>query len=352
MSGCGSSDNTELTGTVTNEDGTPVANARVVLMNRITDEKYSTLSNSDGLYTVSLPNGHYDLGADNSAGEEVTIIGPVSVQGNAEVRNISLPTNESDNTVMGTLYITDNVPAANYRLHLTSNVSRTKSDVTHESLSVDVTTDANGMFRATVVGQHHFDMDIYDPNGQFIEFVDLHKMEGALNTIITLGTSEDNNLKRHNQASASANSAGVAKTTAAGCNTPFTITGNSSTGDYVAQGGCLGVNGGYATTTNPAHYAGEYMSPGLFIQPLSSNSMSLIVQSNGTWFFDNRITIQNTLTLLIFNFEDATGDTYTLTCDYKGTHEVSYNSDDPSIKRIAQSDNGNDVAQFWVTVFR
>jgi hypothetical protein len=327
FSGCGSSDNTELTGTVTNEDGTPVANARVVLMNRITDEKYSTLSNSDGLYTVSLPNGHYDLGADNSAGEEVTIIGPVSVQGNAEVRNISLPTNESDNTVMGTLYITDNVPAANYRLHLTSNVSRTKSDVTHESLSVDVTTDANGMFRATVVGQHHFDMDIYDPNGQFIEFVDLHKMEGALNTIITLGTSEDNNLKRHNQASASTQKAASTEQ-----NTPFSIEAGVSAGFFVD--GTLVVNGGYMVIARSADI--NFLS----IDSIDSNHLNVKVTPKGTWFFDNKITIVPS-DIGTFFFTDQTGDTYSLSCYTEDTeHEVSYNSEKPTIIEVSENYGG------------
>lgn len=187
--GCADAPLTHIHGTITS-NGEPVEGSRVVAMNRITDEKYTTSADADGKYSVTLPPGYYDVGADKGARYAViralvdTRAGPVAL-------DLEVPAAEADHEVFGTVRIRGGEPAAHYHIKLSSNVN---------DVAVETTTDENGAFAASVEGEANFDIDIADSDGEFIEHVDVQKLSGPLQLDIHLGDEEDNNVQRHDEA--------------------------------------------------------------------------------------------------------------------------------------------------------
>ena len=194
--------------------GAAVAGAEVVVMNRLTNQEHSTTTKIDGGFALQLPNGHYDYGATDEARHDATIHGLLTLDGAEAKVDINLPPQDAaDDVISGTIYTTAQTPAAGYRLVLSSN---------HDdaNLHLSATTDDQGRFEFKGIdGQLLFDLDIFDPDGQEVEFIDLHKLDGALHTTITLGDAADNNVHRHDQSAADGGAA--IRVAAAGANQAF-----------------------------------------------------------------------------------------------------------------------------------
>jgi hypothetical protein len=177
--------------------GAAVAGAEVVVMNRLTDQEHNYTTDKYGQFSLELPNGHYDYGATDGARHDATIHGLVTLGGAEAKADIHLPPDSAaDDVISGTIYTTGQTPAAGYRLVLSSN---------HDGadLRMNATTNDQGQFEFSgIEGQLLFDLDIFDPDGQEVEFIDLHKLDGALHTTITLGDATDNNVHRHHQSPA------------------------------------------------------------------------------------------------------------------------------------------------------
>ncbi len=192
----GDTDVTQLNGRVTIQTGEPIGNARVVAMNRKTHEKFQTTTALDGTYSLEVPWGYYDIGADDTRKEHITIEGPVT----AGYRELTIDTNVHNDAIYGSVVLADGSPAGGYQLKLVSNYLH----VFPEGLERDITLDAEGTFYTEVGTDFLLDIEVFSPEGEFIEHIDVHKGHASLQVSIDVGSTEDDNVHRHTEVPATA----------------------------------------------------------------------------------------------------------------------------------------------------
>lgn len=318
----------QLSGTVTRR-GEPVENSRVIAVNRITNEKHEVSTGVDGTYTLSLTDGYYDVGAEIEG--HATIHGLVTLQGAPVIRDIALPEGDNADVVSGVVYVNGDTPAANYSVTLNGSVL----DENDNPLDITVVTDENGQFAADVVGQGLFDADIYNEGGDLVEFIDLHKLEGALNLNLALGDEADNNTLRHFQSTASN----------IGCSgdESFSFSTESNSvdelgGSYVEltntlSNGKLTV-GGCLLSVVSADFAAASSTSGFESVADAPNTLDVQVRRDGRWWWPYAVHIRANQTLVAY-FTDEFGDTYKLGVSNPSVyHQVSYSSDAPDIVKV------------------
>lgn len=350
--GCGDENNekTKVSGIVTSM-GNPVADSRIVAMNRISNSKHTATTDKNGRYELELENGFYDIGADDSTGEDSSVYGLVALQGEPVVRDFALPVNIDDDQIEGVIYIKNKEPAASHIVDL-KNAAK---DADGNNVDLRIITAEDGRFTASIPESTLFDLEIRDPDSNLIEHIDLHKLSGALYAEITLGTEEDNNVHRFNQNPASespktpSDDPSILSTSstenALEENTPFhylpcfirrSSDGVSPAIIYLYQhqfsDGSLEPDGG-KIKIYPADYAiAENFSE---IQKID-NEFYLYAATDGAWFYKYAVHIRTNKKTTLY-FTDATNDTYTLGIsvpDSSYEHTVSYDSTDPKITKI------------------
>ena len=353
LSACGGGDGSSVvSGTVLDHNQAAVANAEVLAVDRLTGREFSTLSDRDGRYSLVLPNGHYDMGSDDSGQHAAHMVLLRSLSDSDTTVDFVLPDDQDATQLSGQVFIRDGVPAANHRLVFSSNHHVSDED---PSLSMETTTDAQGRYTVSLGAQRLLDVDIYDPNGEFIEFVVLHKLDGALRADITLGDASDDNRHRHDHSVAAHDDAAVRPANES-LNQPFRVTSRPISLDSFHLGlkdGKLPPDGSYLRIDEAAAIAflnsfgqttretslseglEEALHESLVIRSLAPPVLDLSVRADGGWWYDYAIhinTYDNTL-LKHFYFTDETGDTYKKLAS-RGYHKLSYNSDAPSITDV------------------
>lgn len=221
LGACGGGDGfSTVSGTVLNHQQVAVANAEVLAVDRLSGREFNTLSDDQGRYRMVLPNGHYDLGSDDAELKRAHMVLLRTLnEGDIEL-NFSLPSTDQPQQISGRVFIREGIPAAGYRLVFTSEEYVSENDT---RLNMETTTDEQGHYSLPVGGQRLMDVDVYDDQGEFVEFVVLHKLDGALQADITLGDASDD--KRHRYAMNREDSVGaplrLEKPAANDENTPF-----------------------------------------------------------------------------------------------------------------------------------
>jgi hypothetical protein len=269
------------------------------------------------------------------------IHGLVSLDGQPIAKDMEVPANADNNRVFGAVFTQGDSPAANHRLHL---VTRNEGD---SRLDINVVTDESGGFEVPVEGQHLFDVEIYNEEDELVEFIDLHKLPGALHTLITLGDEEDNNVHRYDQSAITTNEeesdSDLKSAFSSHGNRPFAFaqcyTDNKMLIVVLPYGylysefreGSLTVNGGYLSPTgNPDEIAEKSGVTQL------GNYLDVELKDDGSWWYSYKVHISTNIKMDVA-FIDETEDQYELNIsdpDASYKHTVSYNSDSPSIKKI------------------
>lgn len=328
-------DTRELRGTVT-RDGAPVANSQVVAMNRITDASSKTITDAEGNYSLTLEPGFYDVGA-NSDSNDAAIHGLVDLREGSVELGIEIPVEPNPRKLFGTILQQKDSPAANYSLKINDG---------SDSQEVAAVTDENGEFSLEMDGEETFDLEVYDVDGNFVEFVDLQKLSGALQVNLLLGDEEDNNVYRHDESTPD----------------PTPVLGDSCIGDefeytqeeepYECSSAedetwpCIRVkatlDGVLETTEKDAEQRyirskpEDFQSVEKFIKTENKDCHSFRIWSakDGRFWYDYAVHAEASKPGN-FLFTDASGDTYSLSIyDIDTTHRVNYNSPDSAITQV------------------
>lgn len=383
LSACGGGDEPPvaapvvLGGQVT-ASGAAVANAHVIAMNRLTNQEFSAYTDTDGHYRMALPRGDYDLGSEDGAMHHAAIVGPVSLDDTATTRDIALPAADPG-LFFGTLLRPDGQPAAGYALQVSSNTG----DLYHVEETI---TAEDGSFSMPLGGQRAFDLDVFDPTGALVEFIDLHKLDGSLKVTLQLASDEARrNVFRHDQ-TANMVAASVQTAAADEPNSPFRQAILSGDYNFMFWGGRLvpkAVNmpWGYKLDVNrdarqnwflfndaegslPDDYfisidledpeltpeeVWAQVTRRVALQDRGQPHLGVFVGDNGLWWYDYAVNVNVTekswsnlgLKGWDWHFKDESDDEpYVLTIRWNGWHQVSYNSKTPAIIKAARSRPG------------
>jgi hypothetical protein len=350
LSACGGGDGfSTVSGTVLNHQQVAVANAEVLAVDRLSGREFNTLSDDQGRYRMVLPNGHYDLGSDDA---ELTRAHMVLLrtlnEGDIEL-NFSLPSTDQVQQISGRVFIREGIPAAGYRLVFTSEEYVSEND---SSLNMETTTDEQGHYSLPVGGQRLMDVDVYNDQGEFVEFVVLHKLDGALQADITLGDASDD--KRHRYAvNPGANGEAAIRTAAGDNNLAFKLDWGPSGAHFYLRDGRLPPDGSSLRLdlSSPVRFMknGQVVEaipsqadiPGIMgetIQVKSSEPATLDVslRKDGTLWYTYAIHYSLKDGTRRVYFQDESG--YEI-IQWKGTasayNKLNYNSKKPSIVRIS-----------------
>lgn len=198
LSACGGGDEarTELSGVVRDASGVAVANAHVLAMNRRSNDKFEAFTDPNGRYVVSVPRGYYDLASDDGQLTQATWVGPVGLSQTEFEQNFSLPEGGRPDAVVGQLLLANGEPAVGHVLHVRSQHKLASQD---PGLDITLSTDAGGRFEVDLGQQRLFDLDIHDGNDQFLESVDVHKVDGTLALQLRLSDSASRNVYRYDE---------------------------------------------------------------------------------------------------------------------------------------------------------
>jgi hypothetical protein len=230
-----------------------------------------------------------------------------------------------------------------------------------------VTLDAQGNFSASLGGERMMDINIYDTEGDLVEFVDFGKLSGPCRVDFIVGTGTPN-LYRHDTGPGPAHDAttessvtssqAVHQITASGTNDEFSISCSSKSGEdkvfdtddytdyhFTIDDGKLGVDGGHLKIDN-------WNDPDGCLNPLTDfvylhmdgvldgydfNEYDIEVKDDGSLWYDYKVHIYADGPLPDdVVFEDETHDTYSLNVTDPGWHwhDVNYNSDHPTLIKI------------------
>lgn len=365
-----------LSGRVTDaSSGAAVADAKVIAMDRVTHRKYTATTDINGRYDMPLPQGHYDVASDDATEQDAAFVGLLSLKPGASVKqDFSLPDGDPG-VISGTVLLPNGQAAAGYSLVLSYNQANA-DDV------LETVTDARGQFSLKLGEQHLFDLDIFDPKGQFVEFIDMHKLDGHLHATIRLGETAQQNRYRHDQTPHPlvASSAGVAIAASDDGDFPFKqaildgeynvvfwggrltskTTGMAGTWYSPKTSGAVDANTATSDanddlpddwfmrvdTTAAGKTADEVwqtVTSRVHVQDRGQPRLGVFVGDNGSWYYDHAVNINitdkgwNAFKAWDWHFEDETGDAYTLTIRASGWHNVSYDSEKPSIILMGRS---------------
>lgn len=328
---------TTLSGRVTSENGDGLAGVRVVVHERTTNAKHSGLSDSDGSFLLTLPEGVYDLGLDKEGdlSTATCFYGPV-VAGR-QARNFVLRSvnGRSNEKVFGKIWLRSGIPASQQRVNL---VSAHALNVLKKPADVSGRTQGDGSFELSLDNgdERAMDLEIYDGNDRFDQFVDFGKLSKPCYIEMATQQSSTKNLLRAGQSELSANQ--VTSTPNRGVE-KFDYRQYLSPGreddiqNYDMSGGFLPVDGIaykiYDLVKNPD--SAGYLLNGP--QP-----QKIRVAADGMWWWKYAVHIGYGYSGS-YHFTDGTDDTYSLWIS-SGTifpidwHKVSYNSKSPAILHI------------------
>lgn len=228
---CGGGESvTRVSGAVINQDGAYIASAPVVLMDRQTNATFRTQTDTEGRYSLNLPNGHYDAIASDNDSHDVQGVSLVSLGGGEQALDFSLPDTQGNDSMMvgGRIVGRDGQAATDLVVRLRSNMS--SGDI-EPSLSLSTRTDGNGRFSFDAVeGARSFDLEVLDEVSGFEEHMDFPKASGAVDLVIRLGEVATHNVSRHDRLTVAPSSASVAPAAAA-LDQPYNFTNQVSLGD-------------------------------------------------------------------------------------------------------------------------
>jgi len=181
-----------ITGIVRGSDGVTLDSVRVMAMERTTNEEYESVTDEDGRYVLSVPDGVYDIGfeIDDYA---TSYYGPVFVPTGGE-KNVTLQrTDGLDNALLsGRVYDMDGAASADAQVYMFSNVASPE-----ETNAASAVTDENGYFAMSVNGEMSLDLDFETSTG-LAEFVDIVKLDKPCHVEVTLGSGVENT-RRHDE---------------------------------------------------------------------------------------------------------------------------------------------------------
>ena len=336
LSACGGGDGfSTVSGTVLNHDQVAVANAEVLAVDRLSGREFNTLSDDQGRYRMVLPNGHYDLGSDDAELKRAHMVLLRTLnEGDIEL-NFSLPSTDQAQQISGRVFIREGIPAAGYRLVFTSEEYVSENDT---RLNMQTTTDEQGHYSLPVGGQRLMDVDVYNDQGEFVEFVVLHKLDGALQADITLGDASDD--KRHRYAMNREDSAGaplpLVKPAASDENTPFQYVPPSRLSEFMLTDGRLPPDGSYLRLEpEPSKADKELIATVVLFKSLAPPTLNVSLRRDGVWWYEYAIHFHATDSRHHLRFIDENG--YEITAwksKTEGYNTRNYNSNRPSIVKI------------------
>ena len=401
LAACGGTDEaplTRLTGEV-KVAGLPVEGALVVLADRAGVHGYRAVTDADGRYTMTVSNGVYDLEVDDGQRVAAAFAGPLVLSGGVAVHDMGVPdaSTTAPEALSGRVLRADGSPAAFQTLRVHSTKATGPDD-----LSMDQTTmtDAQGEFSVTIGGRRLFDLEVLDAQGQTLEFVDVHKLAGALRVELQLANSADQqNIYRHGEAAPDAvNGAAPASvavriaasyeeeppedftyvnvyTTAtptnplgtqqtqvdAGALFPNPNDGaNSQAYDCAVVPGssedtmsCDGVLHGRLTLGQDGLplAAGQNLAAVSYATAINARADGLldvqitkaswVVSWFDDWTFHLTTTGNSRTAVCIYNFKSHDGETYYFTADRVGDHTEAYGGDHPDVEYISAQCSGN-----------
>ena len=365
LSACGGGDGTSVvSGTVIDHNQAAVANAAVLAVDRLTGREFNTTSDEYGRYHFSLPNGHYDLGSDDGQQKAAHMVTLRTLSDSDTTVDFALPADQEAAKISGQVFIREGVPAAYYRLVFSSNHHVSDED---PSLSMETTTDAQGRYTVSLGAQRLLDVDIYDSNGEFVEFVVLHKLDGALRADITLGDASDDHRYRHDQGPTQTNAARVAPA-ALDDSASFQLvlretSKRISDGEpvflpalsYLIEGGSLPPDGRYLALDDTAsleRYDKDQdqvvsmtvaeadidaaIQSALVVRQAHPPILDVSVREDGRlWYYHAIHFSVGGHPYGDYGFLDESGDRYTKRVTDAGYYKLSYNSDQPNLSKIA-----------------
>lgn len=353
LSACGGGDGSSVvSGTVLNHQEIAVANAEVLAVDRLSGREFNTLSDEKGRYRLVLPNGHYDLGADDAHRRAAHMVLLRSLSDSDTTVDFVVPSDQDEAQLSGQVFVRPGVPAANHRLVFSSEHHVSDED---PELRMETTTNAQGEFTVALGAQRLLDLDVHDEQGEFIEFVVLHKLDGALRADITLGDSSDDNRYRHDRGAEAVSAAAVRQASASG-NQAFSVDWrevSDTLWTYTLGGGQLPVDGSYLRIDpglpvtvlddlgRPAREVplldglkealGDTLLLRSFIPPILDVSAR---QDGKLWYrYAIHFSVDEDSGPTIFRFTDASGDVYEKSAS-SGYYKLSYDSDVPSIVTV------------------
>ena len=378
-SGCSDSDTPESTTDVTTQEepaisgvvqdasGDPIDGSIVIAMDRTTNTKFRTETRPDGSYSLALPTGTYDVAFDDGGAHGTQFFGPVEMTGESQSLDLALdiPASASEEVVVGTISDVNGASVEGYEVRISSALVELDED----HLLGTATLGSDGSFSIETGGERAMDIDVYDGDGELVEFIDIAKLEGPCYVEFEVG-SDVVNQHRHNEdsddhetldhSSDFDHDAGSV-VNKHGSNDRFAVTvTNPMDIDDVTQpvwvvtnlrGGKLGVGGGHIKITedswglfegpdDPVDQVASCFCQTLHVHHEASLEFDIYVKDDGSWWYDYKIHAyaRDHYHDLHFHFWDETGDDYKLSVDESSWkwHTVSYNSHHPTLTRIEQ----------------
>ena len=366
LSACGGGDGSSLvSGTVRDHNQAAVANAAVLAVDRLTGREFNTTSDEYGRYHFSLPNGHYDWGSDDGQQKAAHMVTLRTLSDSDTTVDFALPADQEAAQISGQVFIREGVPAAYYRLVFSSHQEIDSTD-DDPNLSEETTTDDQGRFTLPLAEPRLMDVDIYDANDQFVEFVVLQKLQGGLRADITLGDASDDNRYRHDQGPNTLGSSQVAPAAledgalfqlvleSARKNIGHDIARMISGFRYVIQGGALAPNGQYLaldgtlpverydssldqviSTPGPEANIDALIQSTLVVRQAHPPILDVSVREDGRLWFYHAIHLNvGPSAGGIYEFTDESGENYYKSAHEAGYYKLSYNSDQPRIVKL------------------
>lgn len=344
QSGPASTQATNLSGRVVNENGSGVAGVQVLAQERTTNQAFAAKSLNDGTFQVNAPPGTYDLSFDLQGDPQTAtcFYGPVDNTVDSG-RNFVLRSRNgrSDDTVFGKIDLVPGTPASNRRLELRPGYARNFAAAVLPDSLASATTQADGRFEVNLGHRNEvgLDLEIFDGGGTLDEWVRVDKLSKPCYVEVASEQVAAENLLRVNQSNTVATlSKGTAGAVGPAINDPFQLDTNSNPALSLVNG-ILPVQArtGYQLTLlvkNPGDASTDFQ------RAILSGSTIMLT---GDVDFPFSIVYSYQINLNAgaksnWEFTDETGDTYKLSVIITDTgHVLRYNSAGPKLLSIKAS---------------
>lgn len=322
-----------LSGRVLSESGAPLEGVQVIVHERTTDLRTRTFSGPGGEFQLPVTTGVYDLGLEDKAdpAKANCFFGPITVA--SPVRQDFVMRNSQGHAtdeVFGKIWLTPGVPAANREIKLRPGAQLRGSDLTRLA-SASTRTGPDGSF-AVGTGSNlelALDVEIYE-NAGLDEWVDVAKRAKPCYVEFTTEESSVENRLRcteHDPATGALAAAAPSENTPK--ITPFAIRENRS-GFAVLKEGLIPV-GAPKTLLSEMMYNGPLDETPLWRMTKHTN---IQLSTGSKWGYQYSVEIKPDRAS-DWAFTDGTNDSYQLWVSITlWSHVVSYDSDNPDIKRI------------------
>lgn len=187
-------------GVVTGPDGSPLVNAQISVEERASHFDSRAFTDSNGVYTLSLPPGVYDVSVDGPGSEANGFFGPIQVQGDIESNFSLTAADPRPGLVAGQISVTPGQPAAGRKLRLVAVTATSHDPLVPAEVPEDleVTTDAQGRFEADFGTNQEiaFDIEIFEADGSLDEHVNVIKPPGPLQVSLSADQTPVENVLR------------------------------------------------------------------------------------------------------------------------------------------------------------